>query len=157
MENLDTSDIRILDLLQNDAAISMDDLSAKAHLSRNACWRRIKRMEQDGTIKGRVALLDPNALGCGLTAIVLLKASGHDVNWITTFNRAVTTMPEIVAAHRMAGEVDYMLKVRVKDMAAYDQLYKELTRRVPLLDISASFVMEDIKDTTALPLPQAGR
>lgn len=150
--DLDAIDLRILDTLQKDASFSMDQVADAVHLSRNACWRRIKRLEAEGVIRGRVALLDPVALGCPLTAVVLIRASAHEPEWLVKFERAVAALPQIVAAHRMAGDVDYILKVRVADMPAYDRLYKDLTARVPLLDISASFVMEDIKDTTALPL-----
>ncbi len=155
-DELDTFDIRILGELQRDATLAMDALAERVHLSRNACWRRIKRLEAEGVIRGRVVLLDPARLGCGLTAIVLIRASAHDPDWMARFDRAVRLMPEIVGAHRMTGELDYLLKVRVADVAAYDAFYKDLIRRVPVLDISASFVMEDIKETTALPLPDPG-
>ena len=152
-EKLDTFDNRILDLLQNDATLSMDKLSEAVALSRNACWRRVRRLEDEGYIKKRVALLSAEKLDCALTAIILIKAAAHDADWLQKFEIAVQTLAEITEAHRLAGDVDYILKVRLSDMAAYDRLYKELTKRVPLLDISASFVMENIKDTTALPLP----
>jgi len=157
LADIDNFDIRILEILQTDASTSMDDLADHVNLSRNACWRRVKRLEQDGVIRVRVALLDPDALDCALTAIVMLKASAHAADWIARFNRAVAALPQIVSAHRMAGDIDYVLKIRVADMSEYDTFYKELTARVPLSDISASFVMEDIKDTTALPLPASSR
>ncbi|MDJ0627898.1 MAG: Lrp/AsnC family transcriptional regulator [Rhodobacter sp.] len=156
MSNLDTFDTRILAELQRDALCPMDTLADRVHLSRNACWRRIKRMEAEGVIQGRVAVLNPEKLGCPLTAIVLIRASAHDPGWRDTFERAVRAMPEITGAHRMTGDLDYVLKVRIGDVAAYDRFYKDLTARVPVLDISASFVMQDLKDTTALPLPDPG-
>lgn len=152
-DNLDAFDLKILDTLQNEADISMDSLAEKTTLSRNACWRRMKRMETDGVIKGRAVLLDPKRLGCALTAIVMIRASAHAEDWLGKFDRAVQLMPDIVGAYRMTGDLDYLLKVRVADVAAYDRFYKDLIARVPLLDISASFVMEEIKDTVALPLP----
>lgn len=155
--NLDTFDTAILAELQRDALTPMDALADRVHLSRNACWRRIKRMEAAGLIKRRVALLDPDLIGCPLTAIVLIRASAHDPGWREKFNRAVQAMPEITGAHRMTGDLDYVLKVRIADVAAYDRFYTELTSRVPVLDISASFVMQDLKDTTALPLPESPR
>ncbi len=149
----DTIDLRILDALQQDADLSMDALAEKAHLSRNACWRRMKQMEAAGIIRGRAILLDPERLGCPLTAMVLIRASTHADDWLKKFSRVVRVMPEIVGAYRMTGDLDYVLKIRVADVAAYDRFYKELIARVPVLDISASFVMEEIKETTALPLP----
>lgn len=152
-EKLDKFDIQILDSLQQDSSLSMDELAQRARLSRNACWRRMKRLEEDGYIRGRVVLLDPEKLGCGLSAFVMIRASSHDPGWMRRFDRAVNALPQIVSAHRMAGDLDYILRVRLCDVAAYDEFYKDLIGRVPLLDISASFVMEDIKETTALPLP----
>lgn len=154
MGNLDTSDHRILSELQRDASLSMDVLSERVHLSRNACWRRIKAMEASGLIRGRVTLLDPARAGCPLQVIVLVRTSHHDAGWMAKFDTAVRAMPEIVGAHRMSGDLDYVLRVRVADVPAYDRFYKDLIARVPLSDISASFVMEDLKDTTALPLPR---
>ncbi len=152
-QHLDTIDKKILDILQRDASVSMDALAEAVALSRNACWRRIKQMEAAGVIRGRVALLDPAAVGCGLTAIVLVRTSAHDDGWMARFDRAVKAMPEVVGAYRLAGDIDYMLRVRVADVPDYDAFYKRLIARVPLSDVSASFVMEEIKDTTALPLP----
>lgn len=149
---LDTIDTRLLSELQRDATLSMDELSARVALSRNACWRRIRALEEAGVIRGRVALLDPAAVGCGLSAIVMIRTNRHDADWMAQFDRAVRALPEIVGAHRMTGDLDYILRVRVADVPAYDAFYKRLIARVPLSDVSASFVMEDIKDTTALPL-----
>lgn len=149
---LDTIDTRLLAELQRDATLSMDELSARVALSRNACWRRIRALEEAGVIRGRVALLDPQAVGCGLSVIVMIRTNRHDADWMALFDRAVRSLPEIVGAHRMTGDLDYILRVRVADVPAYDAFYKRLIERVPLSDVSASFVMEDIKDTTALPL-----
>ena len=150
--NLDTYDHAILRVLQKDASISMDQLADLIHLSRNACWRRVKRLEEAGVITGRVALLDPEQLDLGLSVFVLIRTAEHAPDWLTRFERAVREMPEILGAHRMSGELDYVLRVRVADMRGYDRFYKALIAKVPLSEVSASFVMDDIKDTTALPI-----
>lgn len=145
-------DHRILGLLQKDATLSVDAISEVVALSRNACWRRIKAMEASGVILARVALLDPDKIGCPLSALVLIRTDHHTDTWQRDFAAAVAALPEITSAQRMTGDLDYVLMVRLADVAAYDTFYKRLTSRISLSDISASFVMEDIKDTTALPL-----
>ena len=150
--SLDEIDRRLLRVLQSDATLSMDALADAVGLSRNACWRRVKLLEQDGVIRARPTLLDPDALGCSLMAVVLIRTNAHDAEWRDRFQRAISAMPQIVSAYRMTGDLDYMLRVRVADMAAYDQFYKALTARVPVSDISASFVMEFLKETTELPV-----
>lgn len=149
---IDDLDKSILQLLQNDATLSVDQISEAVHLSRNACWRRIKALEADGVIKARVALLDPVRVGCGLTVLVMVRTNRHDTEWMESFDRAMGAMPEVVGAYRMTGELDYVLRVRVADVAAYDDFYKRLTSRISVSDISASFVMEEMKETTAVPL-----
>lgn len=149
---LDDIDRNILKALQKDAAQSMDDLSEKVHLSRNACWRRMRHMEDAGIIKGRVALIDPEAVGLGLSVLVLIKAGSHSPDWLAKFQNAASTMSEIIGAYRTSGDLDYVLRVRVADMKDYDRFYQQLIKRVPMGDVSASFVMDEIKDTTALPL-----
>lgn len=149
---LDTIDKSILSCLQHDATLSVDDLSEKVNLSRNATWRRVKQLEQHGVITGRVALVDPTLAGCPLTAMVLIRTNQHEPGWIDTFRKALSGMPEIVGAYRMTGELDYVLRVRVADVPAYDAFYKRLTSKISVSDISASFVMEEIKETTAVPL-----
>ncbi len=150
--NLDNIDRSILVELQKDATLSMDVLSERVNLSRNACWRRVKQMEESGVIRGKVALIDPEAVGIGLSVIVLVKTNQHGPKWLEKFKVAVESAPEIVGAHRMTGDVDYMLKVMVKDIKSYDQFYQRLYRQVPFTDISSSFVMENIIDTTQIPL-----
>lgn len=152
MEKIDAIDLRILRYLQRDASMSMDRLAEAVHLSRNACWRRMRMMEDAGIIRGRVVLVDPDAVGCGLQVLVMLRTSNHDPSWMARFDAAVMHLPEIVGAFRMTGDLDYVLRVRVADMAGYDKFYKELIARVPVSDISASFVMETLKDTTEVPL-----
>ena len=151
-QSLDEKDRALLRLLQDDASLSVDALAERIHLSRNACWRRMKRLEEDGVIRGRVALLDPGKLNLGLTAFVLLRAADHTPDWLDRFDRAVRRLPEICSAHRMSGDLDYVLRVKVRDVKAYDAFYQRLTAQLRVSDISASFVMEDIKDTTALPI-----
>lgn len=149
---MDDVDRKILVELQTDAQISMDALSDKVHLSRNACWRRVKNLEDSGVIKARVALLDPNALNLGLSVLVMIRTKEHGQDWLTRFEAAVKSLPEIVGAHRMSGDLDYVLRVRVRDVQRYDAFYKRLIAKVPIADISASFVMEDIVDTPFLPV-----
>lgn len=150
--NLDTIDRKILNILQKDATISMDALSERVNLSRNACWRRVKQMEDEGVITARVALIDPNAVGLGLTAFVMIRTKAHEPEWLKKFESAVKSLPEITAAHRMSGDLDYILRVRIADVKGYDTFYQRLIAKVPVAEISASFVMDDIKDTTALPV-----
>ena len=150
--NLDEIDRSILRLLQFDAAQSIDDISAQVNLSRNACWRRVKVLEQAGVIKGRVALVDAAKVGVPLTAMVLIRTNIHDAAWMAQFQATLRALPEVVGAYRMTGDLDYVLRVRVADVPAYDRFYKRLTSRISVSDISASFVMEEIKETTAVPL-----
>ncbi len=152
VEIIDKIDRAILRLLQTDAAMSVDEISGAVNLSRNACWRRIKLMEQAGIITGRVALLDPEKVGVPLTAMVLIRTNAHDDKWLEQFQTALRSLPEVVGAYRMTGDLDYVLRVRVADVPAYDAFYKRLTSRISVSDISASFVMEEIKETTAVPL-----
>jgi Lrp/AsnC family transcriptional regulator len=152
LDKLDTIDHHILTILQQDATLSVDAISDAVSLSRNACWRRIKAMEGSGIIRARVALLDPIKIGCPLSALVLIRTDHHSDTWRRDFASAVAALPEITSAQRMTGDLDYVLMVRLADVAAYDVFYKRLTSRISVSDISASFVMENIKDTTALPL-----
>jgi len=152
LDKLDTIDHHILTILQQDATRSVDAISDAVSLSRNACWRRIKAMEGSGIIRARVALLDPIKIGCPLSALVLIRTDHHSDTWRRDFASAVAALPEITSAQRMTGDLDYVLMVRLADVAAYDVFYKRLTSRISVSDISASFVMENIKDTTALPL-----
>ncbi len=150
--NLDTIDRAILSALQQDATLSADEVSERVNLSRNACWRRIKAMEEAGVIRGRVALVDAGKVGCPLTVMVLIRTNAHDGGWMDRFQTVLRAMPEVVGAYRMTGDLDYVLRVRVADVPAYDAFYKRLIGKVSVSDISASFVMEEIKDTTAVPL-----
>ncbi|MDT8345919.1 MAG: Lrp/AsnC family transcriptional regulator [Thermohalobaculum sp.] len=149
---LDGIDRRILRELQRDASLVVEELGTRVGLSRNACWRRVRRLEQEGVIRARVALVDPEALGLGLTVFIAVRTDRHDPDWLGAFTRAVRDMPEIQGVYRTSGDLDYLLKARVADVRAYDQLYQRLIRRIALSDISASFVMEEIKETTELPV-----
>ena len=151
-EDLDATDRRLLAELQRDATLTADQLSERLGLSRNACWRRMKLLEERGVIKGRVALVDPERLGLGLSVFVILRTSHHDPEWLRKFRDAVVSFPEIIGVYRMSGDLDYILRARVADVKAYDRLYQRLIAKVPLDDVSASFVMEEIKDTTVVPV-----
>lgn len=149
---LDSQDKAILRELQRDASLSIETLAERVSLSRNACWRRVKRLEDESVIVSRVALVDPAKLDLSLTVVILVRTSRHDVDWAERFRAAVKAIPEIVGAYRTAGDIDYILRARVPDVAAYDRLYKKLTSRIEMQDVSASFVMEELKEETALPL-----
>ena len=152
---MDEIDRKLLHLLQRDASLSLDTLSERAALSRNACWRRIRRLEDDGVIKARVTLLDARRINVGLTAFIALRTTEHSAKWLQQFSKAVRDIPEIVGVYRMSGDVDYLLQAVIPDVAAYDALYKRLIDRITLADVSSSFVMEEIKATTVLPLDYA--
>ncbi len=152
MRQMDEMDHKILRELQQDGSLSADSLAERVHLSRNACWRRVRALEDSGIIRRRVALVDAEKVGCGLLVFIFVRTAHHDPEWLEKFRRAVTGLPEIIGVHRTSGELDYVLRARVADVKAYDRLYQRLISRVPLSDVSASFVMEDIKDTTALPI-----
>jgi len=149
---LDKIDRQILILLQNDAALSVDALADRINLSRNACWRRVKRLDSSGIIRKRVAILDPDRLGLGLLSVVMIRTNDHSSEWLANFRKVVRELPEIIDAQRMTGDLDYILRVRVADVPAYDHFYQRFISKVKVADVSASFVMEHIKETTALPL-----
>ena len=149
---IDAIDRRILAELQRDGTLSVDQLSERVGLSRNACWRRVKSLEGDGVITGRVALVDAERLGLGLSVFIMVRTSTHDPEWLAKFRAAFTSFPEITAVYRMSGDLDYVLRARVADVKAYDRLYQRLIAKVPLSDVSASFVMEELKETTIVPV-----
>jgi len=150
---LDGTDLRILAILQENAERSISDIAEAIHLSQNACWRRIRQLEEGGYILKRVALLDAVKLGAGMTVFVMVRAGQHSQDWLERFADAVRKIPEIVEFYRMTGEVDYLIKIRVADIAGYDRVYKQLIRSAPLNDVSGAFAMEELKHTTAIPLP----
>ena len=153
---IDPKDRDILREIQRDSAQSIEELAGKVNLSRNACWRRVKVMEEAGVIRARVALLDPEKLNLGLTAFIAVKTAQHEPRWLEKFAAAVKDIPEITGVYRTTGDTDYLLQAVVPDIAGYDRLYKRLIAKIPLTDVSSSFVMEKIKETTALPLEYAG-
>ncbi len=149
---LDSKDWAILKLLQRDCSTSIQTVADAVGLSVNPCWRRIKRMEESGVIAGRVALLNPAKVGAATCVFVTVRTRRHDAEWLAAFDSAIAGMDEIMECHRMAGDIDYLLKLRVSDIGGYDRIYQELIRRVPdLADVTASFSMEELKATTALP------
>ena len=150
--DLDTIDRRILAVLQDDAATPIAEVAQRVGLSQTPCWKRIKRLQDTGVIQKRVALVDREALGLPLTVFVAIRTSRHDEEWLAAFSKSASVLPEVVELYRMSGEVDYLLKVVVQDIAAYDRFYKRLIAAAPLTDVSSSFAMEQIKFTTALPV-----
>ncbi len=152
---MDHTDRKILTLLQADASLSLNDIADKVHLSRNACWNRIRQMEDKAIIKARVTLLDPEKLNVGLTVFITVRTSNHTSDWLERFRAAVRGLPEIIGIYRTTGDVDYLLQAVVPNVKAYDALYQRLISKVELSDVSSSFVMEEIKRTTVLPLDYA--
>ena len=152
IETIDALDRKILSELQRDAAIGLEALGEAVGLSRNATWRRVRALDQSGVIRERVAVLDADKLGLKLSVFIQIRTNRHDPEWLSNFATATREMPSILAAYRMSGDLDYLVHARVADMAAYDALYQELIRRVDMSDVAASFVMEELKETTALPL-----
>jgi Lrp/AsnC family transcriptional regulator len=152
---LDKIDKAILDALQTNAMASLQEVSALVHLSATPCWRRIQRLEREGYIQQRVALLNPAKLNVGVTVFVSVRTNQHNEKWAQRFTAVVTAIPEIVEFYRMSGEIDYLLRVVVPDIKGYDAVYQRLIREVELADVSSSFAMEQIKFTTALPLDYA--
>lgn len=155
---MDAIDRHILTILQQDAALSIADIAARVGLSQTPCWKRIQRLEASGVLMRRVALLSPEKLGLGLSVYVSIVAGEHSDAWLERFTRSVAEMPQVVEFYRMAGDVDYMLRVVVSDMVAFDEFYKRLISIAPLRNVVSRFAMERIKATTALPLetPAAG-
>lgn len=149
---LDELDRKLLALLQEDATLTVNVLARRIGLSPNACWRRIQRLEADGVIRRRVTLLEPARVNAGVTVFVAIKTNQHYAAWYRRFARNVRSIPEVVEFYRMSGDVDYLLRVVVPDIAAYDAVYDKLIRTRGLSDVSSSFAMEEIKYTTALPL-----
>ncbi|MEM1365655.1 MAG: Lrp/AsnC family transcriptional regulator [Pseudomonadota bacterium] len=148
---MDATDKRLLDELQTDCAQNLDKLAETIGLSRNACWRRVKALEENGTLTARVGLADPKALNLGLTVFMAIRTVHHNKSWAERFRKAVAGFDEITGVYRMSGDTDYMIHARVPDMRAYDRLYTRLIERIDLSDVASSFVMEEIKHTTRLP------
>ncbi len=155
--SLDRIDIAILDALQTDATVSVSALAKRVGLSTTACWNRVQRLEVDGVITRRVALVDPVKVGAGLCVFVSIRTSEHSREWLEVFAEKVSAMPEVVEFYRMGGDVDYMLRVLVSNIDAFDGFYKRLVDGITLADVTSRFAMERIKHTTAVPLPEPTR
>lgn len=155
--DFDAMDLKILAILQRDCTVAVADIGKQVGLSTTPCWRRIQKLEEAGVIQRRVALLDPVKVNAGVTVFVSIKTDEHSLAWLERFHAAVQDLPEIVEFYRMSGEVDYLLRVVVADIAAYDAFYKKLISRVAISKVSSAFAMEQIKCTTELPLSFARR
>jgi Lrp/AsnC family transcriptional regulator len=149
---MDKIDCQILDLLQRNAELTAADIAERIGLSKTPCWRRIQRLQERGVIRKSVALLDPKALNVGTTVFVTMRTANHSAAWFERFLKAVNDIPEVVELYRLSGDVDYLMRVVVPDIDAYDAVYKRLIGCLEFLDVSASFALETIKSTTALPL-----
>lgn len=149
---LDKIDLKILELMQRDAKKSAAEIGDAVNLSQNACWRRINLLEEEGYIRSTVALLNAEKLGAGLTVFVSIKAAEHSEEWLKAFAVAVGKIKEVVEFYRMTGDIDYFLKLKVKDIVAYDAVYKRLIKQVRLTDVSSAFAMEELKHTTCVPI-----
>lgn len=152
---LDAIDRKILTVLQDDASLSVAEIGDRVGLSSTPCWKRIQRLEAEGIILRRVALVDQNKIGLGISVFVSIESGDHSDAWLKKFAEAVSAMPEVMEFYRMAGDVDYMLRVVVADMQSYDVFYKKLISAVPLKNVTSRFAMEKIKSVTALPVPPA--
>jgi Lrp/AsnC family transcriptional regulator len=149
---MDAIDKKILTVLQEDTSLSVAEIGNRVGLSSTPCWKRIQRLEADGVIQKRVALVDQAKVGLGITVFVSIETGDHSQAWLDRFAEAVGAMPEVMEFYRMAGDVDYMLRVVVADIAGYDTFYKKLIGTVPLKNVTSRFAMEKVKSTTALPI-----
>jgi len=152
---LDRIDRKLLECLQRDATTSVAELAEQVGLSTTPCWKRVKRLQDEGFIRRRVALIDRARLGLKVTVFVSIRTNQHDAAWLENFAGVAASFPEIVELYRMSGDVDYLMKVVVADVEGYDRFYKKLIQAVRLTDVSSAFAMEQIKDTTELPLDDA--
>ena len=150
---MDAIDRKILAVVQEDASLSVAEIGSRVGLSSTPCWKRIQRLEADGVITKRVALIDPTKIGLGITVFVSVETGDHSQEWLARFAEMASSMPEVMEFYRMAGDVDYMLRVVVQDMQAYDAFYKKLIAASPLKNVTSRFAMEKIKSTTSLPIP----
>ncbi len=152
MADLDETDRNILRLMQADASLSFDRIAKRLGLSKTAVWNRVQRMQRDGVIRRQVAILDADSLGIRETVFVAVRTAQHNDAWLARFTEVIAEMPEIVEAHRLTGEVDYLLKVRVDSTRDFDRFYKRMIERIDLFNVTSSLSMETIKETTALPI-----
>lgn len=149
---IDRIDRKILQVLQEDCTVPVAEIGRRVGLSTTPCWRRIQKLEEDGIIQRRVAVLDPRLINTRVTAFVSITTATHSDDWLKRFAEIVSQMPEVVEFYRMAGQVDYLMRVVVPDIEAYDAFYKRLIAKIEIADVSTTFAMEQIKYTTALPL-----
>lgn len=149
---MDKTDRAILSILQEDATLPVADIARRVGLSTTPCWRRIQKLEEDKVIKKRVAILDPKKINAGVTVFVSIKTNKHNDEWLKRFQEVSVKFPEVVGFYRMSGDIDYLFKVVVPDIAAYDDFYKRLVSEIDIENVSSAFAMEAIKDTTELPL-----
>jgi Lrp/AsnC family transcriptional regulator len=149
---MDAVDRKILAVVQQDASLSVAEIGQRVGLSSTPCWKRLQRLEAEGVIMRRVALVDPDKIGLGITVYVSIETGDHSEEWLKKFAETVGAMPQVMEFYRMAGDVDYMLRVVVPDIAGYDAFYKKLIGTVPLKNVTSRFAMERIKSTTALPI-----
>ena len=152
---MDATDRKILAILQQDSSLPVAEIAARVNLSQTPCWRRIQRMEEAGVIQRRVALVNPDTIGLGLTVFVEIMTGDHSAEWLQRFAAAVGEMPEVMEVYRMAGDVDYLLRIAVANMAAYDAFYRRLIALLPLKNVTSRFAMERVKFTTAYPVDGA--
>jgi Lrp/AsnC family transcriptional regulator len=150
---MDAIDRKILNVLQQDASLSVAEIGQRVGLSSTPCWKRIQRLEAEGVILRRVALVDQDKIGVGINVFVSIETGDHSQDWLERFAQTVSAMPEVLEFFRMAGDVDYLLRVVVPDMAGYDAFYKRLIASIPLKNVTSRFAMEKIKSTTSLPIP----
>jgi len=153
---MDSVDRKILNLLQVDASLTVKQIAGQIPLSVTPCWKRIQKLIAQGFIRARVALLDPKKVNANVTVFVAIKTDQHTTEWINRFSRAVSDMPEVMEIYRMSGEIDYLLRVVVSSIEAYDRFYKNLVDRIELSNVTSSFAMEQMKYTTALPINVVG-
>lgn len=150
---MDSTDVKILAILQEDASMAVAQIAARVNLSQTPCWRRIQRLEASGVIRRRVALLDPAKIGMDISVFVAIETNDHSREWLARFAALLSRMPEVMEVHRMAGDLDYILRISVPDMASYDAFYRTLIAEIPLKNVTSRFAMERVKFTTAYPLP----
>jgi Lrp/AsnC family transcriptional regulator len=149
---MDRTDLKILAILQEDSSLPVAEVAQRVNLSQTPCWRRIQKLEAQGVIERRVAILNPHSVGLGISVFVEIETGDHSSEWLSCFAKAVQAMPEVMEVYRMAGDVDYLLRVAVGSMADYDDFYRRLIADVPLKNVTSRFAMERVKSTTAYPL-----
>ena len=149
---MDSTDLKILAILQEDASLAIAEVAARVNLSQTPCWRRIQRLEASGVIERRVVILNPQAMGFDISVVVSIESGDHSTEWLAHFRALLSEMPEVMEVHRMAGDIDYLLHVTVRSMAAYDEFYRKLIDHAPLKNVTSRFAMERVKFTTAYPL-----